>query len=75
MGERIGMDISNTLWDRVVSIIENNDYEGCKEEFIHIFAMEVPFTQEQFINEKRDQLEERTFQPVSYTHLTLPTTG
>ncbi|MDD6863757.1 MAG: preprotein translocase subunit SecA, partial [Prevotella sp.] len=60
MGERIGMDISNTLWDRVVSIIENNDYEGCKEEFIHIFAMEVPFTQEQFINEKRDQLEERT---------------
>ena len=28
MGERIGMDISNTLWDRVVSIIENNDYEG-----------------------------------------------
>lgn len=64
MGERIGMDISNTLWDRVVSIIENNDYEGCKEEFIHIFAMEVPFTQEQFINEKRDQLEERTFQQV-----------
>ena len=64
MGERIGMDISNTLWDRVVNIIENNDYEGCKEEFIHIFAMEVPFTQEQFINEKRDQLEERTFQQV-----------
>ena len=64
MGERIGMDISNTLWDRVVNIIENNDYEGCKEEFIHIFAMEVPFTQEQFINDRRDELEERTFQQV-----------
>ena len=64
MGERIGMDISNTLWDRVVNIIENNDYEGCKEEFIHIFAMEVPSTQEQFINDRRDELEERTFQQV-----------
>ena len=40
MGERIGMDISNTIWDRVVNIIENNDYEGCKEQFIKIFAME-----------------------------------
>ncbi|MBQ8656672.1 MAG: preprotein translocase subunit SecA [Prevotella sp.] len=62
MGERIGMDIANTIWDRVVSIIENNDYEGCKEEFIHIFGMEVPFTNEQFINEQRDKLEEDTFQ-------------
>ena len=42
MGERIGMDISNTIWDRVVNIIENNDYEGCKEQFIKIFAMECP---------------------------------
>ena len=64
MGERIGMDIANILWDRVVSIIENNDYEGCKEEFIHIFAMEVPFTEEEFTNTKRDQLHEDVFQKV-----------
>ena len=50
MGERIGMDISNTIWDRVVNIIETNDYEGCKEQFIKIFAMECPFTSEEFIN-------------------------
>ena len=31
MGERIGMDISNIIWDRVVNIIENNDYNGCRE--------------------------------------------
>ncbi len=67
MGERIGMDISNIMWDRVVNIIENNDYEGCKEEFLHIFAMEVPFTSEQFLNEQRDQLEENTFQQVMDT--------
>src|SRR5574344_1309508 len=64
MGERLGMDISNTLWHRVVNITQNNDSEGRKEEFIHIFAMEVPFTQEQFINDRRDELEERTFQQV-----------
>ena len=62
MGERIGMDISNIIWDRVVNIIENNDYEGCKEEFLHILSMEVPFTSEQFINTPREQLEEETFQ-------------
>jgi preprotein translocase subunit SecA len=67
MGERIGMDISNMMWDRVVNIIENNDYEGCKEEFLHIFAMEVPFTNEQFLNDQREQLEENAFQQVMET--------
>ena len=62
MGERIGMDISNIIWDRVVNIIENNDYNGCKEEFLHILAMEVPFSEEEFINQQREQLEEEAFQ-------------
>ena len=67
MGERIGMDISNMMWDRVVNIIEQNDYEGCKEEFLHIFAMEVPFTNEQFLTVQREELEENTFQQVMET--------
>ena len=62
MGERIGMDISNIIWDRVVNIIENNDYEGCKEEFLHILSMEVPFTSEQFANQQREELTENAFQ-------------
>ena len=62
MGERIGMDIANILWDRVVNIIENNDFIGCQEEFMHIFAMEVPFTEEQFLNDKHEDLEETAFQ-------------
>ena len=62
MGERIGMDISNTIWDRVVNIIENNDYEGCKEQFIKIFAMECPFSSEEFINKNPEDLAEETFQ-------------
>lgn len=62
MGERIGMDISNIIWDRIVNIIENNDYEGCKEEFLHILAMEVPFTFEQFSNSSKDTIAESAFQ-------------
>jgi len=62
MGERIGMDISNTIWDRVVNIIETNDYEGCKEQFIKIFAMECPFTSEEFINKNHEELCEEVFQ-------------
>ena len=62
MGERIGMDISNTIWDRVVNIIETNDYEGCKEQFIKVFAMECPFTNEEFINRNHEELCEEVFQ-------------
>ena len=62
MGERIGMDISNIIWDRVVNIIENNDYNGCREEFLHILSMEVPFSQEEFLEKQREQLEEEAFQ-------------
>ena len=62
MGERIGMDIANTIWDRVSTIIERNDYEGCKEEFLHLFAMEVPFTEQEFANTKPDDLAEKAFQ-------------
>ena len=62
MGERIGMDIANIIWDRVVNIIENNDYEGCKEEFLHVLSMEVPFSSEEFINQPREVLTENAFQ-------------
>ena len=62
MGERIGMDIANIIWDRVVNIIENNDYQGCKEEFLHILSMEAPFTSDEFINQPREVLTENAFQ-------------
>ena len=62
MGERIGMDIANIIWDRVVNIIDNNDYDGCKEEFLHILSMEVPFTSDEFVNQPRETLTENAFQ-------------
>ena len=62
MGERIGMDISNIIWDRCVSIVENNDYEGCKEAFLKVLAMECPFTEEEFNGGNTAELAERSFQ-------------
>ena len=61
MGERIGMDIVNMIWDRCANAIENNDYEGAQMELLQNFAMEIPFTEEEFRNEKRDDLVEKTF--------------
>ena len=62
MGERIGMDIANIIWDRTINIIDNNDYAGCREQFLKILSMECPFTSEEFINTSRDQLYEQAFQ-------------
>ncbi|MBO7557730.1 MAG: preprotein translocase subunit SecA [Bacteroidaceae bacterium] len=64
MGQRIGMDITNMIWDRTVNIIENNDFEGCKEQFLRIFAMEYPFTAEQHEEKGRETLENEAFEIV-----------
>ena len=64
IGERLGMDISNMIWDRVCHILENNDYEGCRMRFLEIMAMEVPFTAEQMENMKLDDLAELAYQKV-----------
>ena len=62
IGERIGMDITNVIWDRVINIIDNNDYQNAKEQLLKTLAIETPFTEEEFINNKREEIQERTFQ-------------
>ena len=61
MGERIGMDIANLLWDRCVAIIENNDYIGCREQFLKVFAVECPFSEQEFKGGNFAELEEKSF--------------
>ena len=62
IGERIGMDITNTIWDRVINIINNYDYQDCRERFIKVFAMECPFSEEEFNSTPKDELQEKAFQ-------------
>ncbi|NDV82393.1 preprotein translocase subunit SecA [Bacteroides sp. 51] len=61
IGERIGMDISNMIWDRCAASIENNDYEGCKFDMLQTLAMDAPFTEEDFRNIKKEKLAEKAF--------------
>ncbi|MCH4148304.1 MAG: preprotein translocase subunit SecA [Prevotella sp.] len=62
MGERIGMDIANIIWDRCVNIVERNDYQGGQEEFLKVLAMECPFTEDELLNGDKGELQERAFQ-------------
>jgi preprotein translocase subunit SecA len=62
MGERIGMDITNVIWDRVLNIVTNNDFIGAKEEFYKVLSMEIPFDQNEFENTSKNDLCERAFQ-------------
>lgn len=64
MGERIGMDIANMIWDRLCHILSNGDYESCKEDFLRIFAMEIPFDMDKFESASREKLEDEAFDVV-----------
>ena len=64
MGERIGMDIADMIWDRVCNVLENNDFAGCRERFLEIFAMEFPVSQERLESGKLDDVAEEVYQKV-----------
>lgn len=61
MGERIGMDIVNMVWDRSAKILEAADYESMKMEAFRILAMELPFTAEELRDKNKDELADKTF--------------
>ncbi|MBQ4519746.1 MAG: preprotein translocase subunit SecA [Bacteroidaceae bacterium] len=61
MGERIGMDIVNMIWERSHNAIMNHDYEGAGMEVLQAFAMEFPFDEQEFTSVKKSVLVERLF--------------
>ena len=62
MGERIGMDIANIIWDRVLYIMENFSYDDAKEQLLKVLAMEIPCDADEFVNGNKNDLAERTYQ-------------
>ena len=62
MGERIGMDIVNMIWDRCAYAVELGDYENVKMEMFQTLAMEAPFTEEEFNSTKQEVLVEKAFE-------------
>ena len=62
MGERIGMDIVNMIWDRCAYAVELGDYENVKMEMFQTLAMEAPFTEEEYNSTKQETLIEKAFE-------------
>ena len=61
MGERIGMDIVNMIWDRCANAVAAPDYENCKMDMLQTLAMEAPFSEEEFKEVKKEKLTEKAF--------------
>ncbi|MEA4983905.1 Protein translocase subunit SecA [bioreactor metagenome] len=69
MGERIGVDITNMIYDLAENIVENaknaQDYEYFEEELLKVFAVDAPVTEEQFLSGKsNNDLSERVAEEV-----------
>lgn len=62
IGERIGMDIVNMIWDRCAAAVDTPNYEDCKMDMLQTLAMEVPFSSEEFRSERKEKLVERAFE-------------
>ena len=61
MGERIGMDIVNTIWDRCAFAVELGDYHNVRMEMLQTLAMDAPFTEEEYNEKKQEELTEVAF--------------
>jgi preprotein translocase subunit SecA len=63
MGERIGVDITNMIYDTAASVVadarEVMDYEGLKMDVMQVFAMEVPFSAEEFRSTRENVLADK----------------
>ena len=62
MGERIGVDITNMIYDVAESILDQArnslDYEALSFDVMQVFAMEMPFDEEHFRGTKAEKLNE-----------------
>ena len=63
MGERIGVDITNMIYETAEAIFAEaraaNDFEGLKFDVMQTFAIEVPFDEDTFLRGKKSELSEQ----------------
>ena len=62
MGERIGMDIVNTIWDRCYNIVENFMYEDAKMEMLRLMSTEMPLSEHDFDKKDNEEKAEICFE-------------
>lgn len=63
MGERIGVDITNMIYDTAENVVENaknsQDYTLLEEELLKVYAMDVPIKEEQFTSGRTNDISEK----------------
>ena len=68
LGERIGIDIVNMMYDAVQAMIEshsqNSDYDALKEDVFKTFAIEIPFDKTAMRSEKNERLVDMLYDAV-----------
>jgi len=71
-GERLGVDISNMMFDLSEQIVMDNqaggDYEGFRLEVLKDMAVNAPITEKELMQSSKDELTERLFDHVYKTY-------
>ena len=71
MGERIGVDITNMIYDTAESLVaaarDVMDYEGLQMDVMQVFAMELPFAEDEFRSTRENVLAEKLAEEVLET--------
>ncbi|MCX6290224.1 MAG: preprotein translocase subunit SecA [Bacteroidetes bacterium] len=65
-GERIGIDISNMMYDVCEAVVNEHldlrDYEGFKLDLIRLLSIDCPVSESEFMNEKPEVMTEKVFE-------------
>ncbi|MBQ0159115.1 MAG: preprotein translocase subunit SecA [Bacteroidales bacterium] len=71
-GDRLSIDISNMFYDTCALIyddaIQAHDWEGFKLEMIRVFALEVPFSEKELFNTRRNDAVQKLYDIVFSTY-------
>ncbi|MBQ9077566.1 MAG: preprotein translocase subunit SecA [Muribaculaceae bacterium] len=63
LGERIGIDIANMLYDTIENIVNTydspNDYQDLTLELFKVLTIETPFTEDEFKNMSKEEMTDR----------------
>ena len=63
MGERVGVEITNMIYDLADNIVENaknaQDYQFVEEELLKVFAIDAPVSEENFLSGKLNDISEK----------------
>lgn len=71
-GERVEVDILNTMYDVIDNLVTesqaNGDFEGFNLELIRLMSMESPVSEQEFLKIKSDELIDRTYHEMVSTY-------